>query len=95
MRFSNKGETVFMLNKYEDKKSMTDAINNIPYVDGKTNTADGIRIMHKELFTFKNGDRSDVQNIAIVMTDGDSTVNVSYYKTRLYTIIGKFYITPI
>ena len=33
----------------------------------------GLRDMHKNMFTFHNGDRPDAENIAIVLTDGKST----------------------
>ena len=35
----------------------------------------GINIMHNEMFTIENGDRPDVQNIALVITDDKSMVN--------------------
>ena len=52
-----------------------DAIDSIPYRYGSTNTTDALKIMHNEMFTYANGDRPDVDNICIVMTDGISNIN--------------------
>lgn len=38
--------------------------------------------MHYTHFTAQNGDRNNVQNIAVVITDGVSTVNVTQTKIQ-------------
>jgi hypothetical protein len=76
VKFSTEAESVFHLNQYTDKTSLITAIRRIKYMGGHTNTAGGIRIMNNEEFTIGNGDRSNVQNIAIVITDGESTRDV-------------------
>lgn len=73
VKFSNVGENEFFLNTYSRADDMKAFIRTITYVGGSTNTADGIQKMHLEQFTSGNGDRSDVPNVAIVMTDGAST----------------------
>ena len=73
--FSTIGRVVFNLNTYSDKIDVLDAINNIPYISGGTNTADGLRLLIEEGFTEENGARlsaSNVYRLAIVMTDGRS-----------------------
>ncbi|KAI0220319.1 hypothetical protein LSAT2_028165, partial [Lamellibrachia satsuma] len=75
VKFSTEAESVFHMNRYSDKKSLKEAIKRISFMGGHTNTADGIRIMHDTEFTHVNGDRSNAQNIAIVITDGESTRN--------------------
>ena len=42
---------------------------------GSTNTADSIEAMRNEMFTAENGDRPDVRNMAIIITDGVSNIN--------------------
>ena len=73
VKFSTNAESVFHLNQYSDKNSLKAAISRTKYLGGNTNTAGGIRIMNDVEFTPRNGDRSDAQNIAIVITDGKST----------------------
>ena len=70
------------LNQYDDKESLKRAIRSLTHDGETTNTARAIRTMHKEAFTFQNGDRSDAQNIAIVLTDGNSTDEVF---NKMYT----------
>ncbi|KAJ8319985.1 hypothetical protein KUTeg_001572 [Tegillarca granosa] len=65
----------FKMNDYTTQQEVFNAIDNIPYRYGSTNTADGLRKMHNEMFTARNGDREDVPNIAIVITDGVSNIN--------------------
>ena len=74
VKFSTTAESVFHLDSYTDKESLKDRIRNITYMGGHTFTAEGISIMHHEEFTTGNGDREGVQNIAIIVTDGNSTI---------------------
>jgi len=64
----------FDLNTHKSKAAVYEAIDEIPYVYGSTNTADGIAAMIN-MFNSANGDRPDVPNIGIVITDGVSNVN--------------------
>jgi len=52
---------------------MKNAIKQMKYLGGNTNTAAGINLMHHTEFTVQNGDRPHVPNIAIIVTDGNST----------------------
>ena len=76
--FSTHAEVRFNLNKYNDKATLKRAIYALPYLGGYTNTAEGIRLMNEVCFTFQNGDRPDAQNLAIVVTDGRSTMGADY-----------------
>ena len=70
------GSTVeFNLNTYPTKAAMFTAIDAIHYQKGYTNTASGLESMRSEMFTVASGDRPDVDNIAIVITDGQSNRN--------------------
>lgn len=71
--YGNKAKGVFNLNEYQDKDSLGNAIDNIRYLNQNTNTSGGIRVMHEQMFRQENGDRSNAPNIAIVITDGEST----------------------
>ena len=48
------------------------AVMNLFYDGGTTNTADGLATVTDELFTPENGDRANASNLLIVITDGES-----------------------
>jgi len=73
VEFSNFGRNVFYLNTYNNKNDVINAVLNLAYDDGNTNTSGGIRAMHLEQFISGRGDRQDVPNVAIIITDGVST----------------------
>ncbi|XP_061165063.1 matrilin-2-like [Saccostrea echinata] len=60
---------------YTNKNDLFKAVDNISWQYGSTNTADALLIMHDTMFTAINGDRADVPNICIVITDGVSNIN--------------------
>ena len=73
VKFSNTGESVFYLNTHYDVASLKQEILDMIYVGGNTNTSGGLREMVTNQFISSAGDRRDVQNVAIVITDGVST----------------------
>ena len=75
-RFSNTGDNVFALNAYDNKADLRSAILGVGYMDGNTNTSGGIRAMRQQ-FTSENGDRDFAKNIAVILTDGESTMDVN------------------
>ena len=70
VRYSNNGNVEFYLNTYGNQNDLVDAIGRITYVGGTTNTADGLQLMNEQIFQRSNGDRDNVPNVAIVVTDG-------------------------
>ena len=60
----------FKLSEYDDAESAKNAILNIDYIGQTTNTAGGFRVTREQCFNQDNGDRPEVQNMAIVITDG-------------------------
>ena len=73
--YSTEVHIQFHLNEYKTKDDVYNAIDNIPYRFGSTNTADSLKTMHTEMFTRRNGDRPGVDNICILITDGVSNIN--------------------
>lgn len=73
VKFSDVGENIFYLNDYTDKQSIINRIQTISYSGANTNTSGGLRVMRTQQFIVNRGDRPNVQNIAIVVTDGEST----------------------
>ena len=65
----------FSLDQYSSKKDILTAIDRLPYTGGKTNTADALEMLTTDMFTSGNGDRDDVDNVAIIVSDGQSNVN--------------------
>ena len=65
----------FQMNTYSSKLDVLQAIDRIPYRYGSTNTADALETMRTQMFSAANGDRANVPNLAIVITDGVSNIN--------------------
>ena len=66
----------FYLTNFTDERSLTAAIRDLHYRGGNTNTTGGLRLMRREIFSRDNGDRPDVPNVAILITDGIPTLEV-------------------
>ena len=75
--FSNRARNRFFLNTHASRDAVVNAITNLPYDGGFTYTGEALALMKDVQFTAENGDRPDVPNIAIVLTDGASNVNES------------------
>lgn len=73
MQFSNYPRIEFPLDMYTTPKDVMNAVDNINYMGGGTNTADGINYMTNQMFSLNSGARSNVPRIAIVVTDGRSS----------------------
>jgi len=74
--WSNSAFIAFNLNDYgQVKQDMVEAIRRIPFIGNTTNTASALRLLHSTAFQPRNGDRPDVQNIAVLVGDGNSNVS--------------------
>ncbi|XP_059165052.1 uncharacterized protein LOC131947771 [Physella acuta] len=73
--FSDADYIQFHLDKHKTKAELFQAISAIPYISGWTNTADGLRTMRTTMFSLEHGDRPNITNIAVVITDGQSNRN--------------------
>lgn len=71
--FSDRGELLFPLSRYTSHSAVRQALLNIGYPGGNTNTSGGLYVARSQVFTTRNGDRPQIPNIAIVVTDGKST----------------------
>jgi len=67
----NEATLNFYLTSFSLRLYVIKEIEKIQYGGGGTNTAAGLRLMRTEIFNHANGDRVDVQNVAILITDGD------------------------
>ena len=68
--FSEEAEFAFSLDSYTDAQSVKQAINELEYVGLTTNTPEGLKVTREQCFNRANGDRPDVQNLAIFISDG-------------------------
>ena len=70
--FSTAPHNQFNMNKYPAKANLVHAIQNMPYQSGGTHTDTAINYITANSFKAAAGDRPNVANILIVMTDGQS-----------------------
>lgn len=73
--FSTAARKGIFLNEYYEKSALQNAIRNLQYEGGTTNTSGGLWYMRTQCFSRANGDRPSVDNTAIIITDGKSTVD--------------------
>ena len=61
---------------YNYRAQLAEAINNLDYSHGTTNTGSALRYVKNNMFSGFNGDRSGVLDVAVVLTDGGSNDKV-------------------
>ena len=71
--YSGRARVEFLLDTYDNRQELINAILDIEYMGFSTNTSGGINEMRTNVFT-RRGDRPNAQNIAIVISDGASNV---------------------
>lgn len=70
--FSDDARLEFPLNSFYDADQLKQALWSLQCIGQTTNTPEAIRIARQECFNPDRGDRPDVQNLAIIITDGVS-----------------------
>ena len=73
--FSTEAELRIRLNQHHGRVSLINAIKSLYYPNKKTNIADGLHIARTQLFIEQNGDRKNIPNVAVLITDGDSSID--------------------
>ena len=63
----------FRLNTYTDATSLAAAIRNLVFEGGGTYMGEALRMARRQIFNATNGDREDVPNVIILVTDGKAT----------------------
>ena len=71
--FSDRGELLFTMDEHLDLDDAKKAILTTRYPGANTNTSGGIYRARADLFNPNRGDRPNVPNLAIIITDGKST----------------------
>ena len=65
----------FLLNQYTTRQDVIQAIRNIPYIGGGSDTTDALTIFRSTLIQPSNGARANVKHIGILIANGDSTLD--------------------
>lgn len=73
--WSDNAHMLFTLDQYTNRENAMQAVMRTPFLGEKTNTASALEMLYKQGFTVANGDRINANNIAIVITDGNSNIN--------------------
>ena len=77
VKYSSQAINEFYLDTYTDKAEMLKHVNRMTYMGNKTNTALGLEFMTRDHFSGYHGDRANAPNVAVVITDGASTLNAA------------------
>ena len=70
--FSTGVRYIINLNAHSTARSFQSAISSITYPGGNTNTAAALAVVRTRMLTSAAGDRSDIPNVVVVLTDGAS-----------------------
>ncbi len=70
--FSDNPSVEFRLDDYSRKSQVEAAVLSTPYLGQRTGTAEALDAVRKEIFS-NSGDRPNVANAIIILTDGEST----------------------
>ncbi|XP_068092359.1 collagen alpha-4(VI) chain-like [Hyperolius riggenbachi] len=83
--YSDKPSLEFKLNTFKDKYDILDYITKLPYRGGQPHTGAALDFVRKEVFSRKSGGRAHrgVQQIAVVMTSGQSVDNLNKPAAKL------------
>lgn len=78
-QYSDQTYQEFLLKDHMDKQSLLAEVDNLPYRTGGTETGKAISFLQSQYFTEEAGSRINqrVPQIAVVITDGDSTDDVT------------------
>uniref|UniRef100_A0A8B9SDP2 VWFA domain-containing protein n=1 Tax=Apteryx owenii TaxID=8824 RepID=A0A8B9SDP2_APTOW len=83
--YSNEPRLEFSLDTFKDKSEILNYLKNLPYRGGQTYTGVAIEFLRKKVFTQEAGSRKKqgVQQIAVVITDGQSLDNYTEPASKL------------
>lgn len=82
LRFSNTANVEFYLNSYFKSEEINDAIRRMGYEGSYTNIADGLRTARTNMFIKDKGDRPEIKNVLLLITDGESNREENLTKTE-------------
>ena len=74
--YSSSAELSIPLTRFDDKTQLQNAVRQLNYIGGFTNTADALRVARQQCFSSSNGNRGSAPDLAIIITDGVPTLNI-------------------
>ncbi|XP_077414909.1 collagen alpha-3(VI) chain-like isoform X2 [Vanacampus margaritifer] len=77
VQFSSQPRLEFNLTTHMTREAVVDAIRNLTFVGGGTDTASALTFVLENSFTAEFGSRANVPKVLILITDGQSSTNVS------------------
>ena len=94
--FSSGAVSRVNLNAYTENIQLVNAIYGLNYMHGQTHTADGLRNVREQMFATSAGDREDVRNIAVLITDGNANIRAeSVNKEARRAMDAGIHIVPV
>ncbi|XP_069112948.1 uncharacterized protein [Argopecten irradians] len=72
--FSSYAQVEFYFNTYDNKEDIQRVINDMPYMGYATNLTGGLKVTREDVFNYENGDRKDVSDMAVLITDGEPNI---------------------
>jgi len=72
--YSTDAEVAYYLNTYTARSEVLESLV-IPHRGGRTNTQEALRLADVEIFQSRAGDRDGVENIVILVSDGNANVD--------------------
>ena len=73
--YSSVAQTQFDLHAYSSKNDIQAAIDRIPYMPGRTNTAEALRTIRTKMFKPRKGDRNRIENVVVLISGSESDRN--------------------
>ncbi|CAH1787965.1 unnamed protein product [Owenia fusiformis] len=70
--FGDTGVVEFYLNTYDNKEDVSSAVDRLEYSGGSTDTLGALSTVRAQVLTSNRGDRADVQDTIVMITDGAS-----------------------
>ena len=73
MTFSSEPTIHASLNRYQTREDIANVVEQLPFEGGRTETSDALRMARERLYSGSNGDRPDVNDVIILITNGGSS----------------------
>jgi collagen type VI alpha len=74
LTFSDDAVMGFLMNRYTSRHQVASAIGMLQFIGGRTNIAAALEMANNQHFTAANGDRANVQNYLVLISDGSATL---------------------